>query len=76
MAQQALKFLAVIVVTSIGSPTVQLDDSVKPSGYDNLGQCWYRVATMIREVSNKVPVTTAIGTCITKHKDTVEEKGA
>ena len=71
-----MKFLAIIVVTSIGSPTFQLDDSIKPRGYDTPPMCWIRVATMIKEISSKVPVTTAIGACIVKHNTPIEEKGA
>ena len=59
-----MKFIAVVVITALGTPTFQLDDQLKPNGYDSATECWMRTSVMIRDITSKVPVTAAVGTCI------------
>jgi hypothetical protein len=65
-----MTFMAIVIVTALGTPPFQLDDQINPVGYNDLGQCWFRVANMVREVSNRIPVTNAVGVCATNPNTT------
>ena len=59
-----MTFVAIVIVTALGTPTFQLDDTVNPPGYKQPAECWLRVAHMVRSISTKIPVTNAIGVCV------------
>ena len=59
-----MTFIAVVIIMSLEAPPFQLDDSVKPTGYDTPAECWLRTSVMIREVAMRGNVTYASGVCI------------
>ena len=46
-----MTFIAVVIIMSLGAPPFQLDDTLKPTGYDTPAECWLRTSVMIREVA-------------------------
>ena len=59
-----MTFIAVVIIMALGTPPFQLDDTIKPTGYDTPAECWLRTSVMIREVAMRGNVTYASGLCI------------
>ena len=59
-----MTFIAVVIIMALGTPPFQLDDTIKPTGYDTPAECWLRTSMMIREVAMRGNVTYASGLCI------------
>ena len=59
-----MTFIAVVIIMALGTPPFQLDDTLKPTGYDTAAECWLRTSVMIREVAMRGNVTYASGLCI------------
>ena len=59
-----MTFIAVVIVMALGTPPFQLDDTIKPTGYDTPAECWLRTSMMIREVEMRTNVTCVSGVCI------------
>ena len=59
-----MTFIAVVIIMALGAPPFQLDDTLKPTGYDTPAECWLRTSVMIREVAMRTNVTNASGLCI------------
>ena len=59
-----MTFIAVVIIMALGTPPFQLDDTIKPTGYDTPDECWLRTSMMIREVAMRGNVTCASGLCI------------
>ena len=59
-----MTFIAVVIIMALGAPPFQLDDTLKPTGYDTPAECWLRTSVMIREVAMRGNVTCASGLCI------------
>ena len=71
-----MKYIAVIIITALGYPPFQLDDQLKPDGYDTPDQCWVRTTAMIRDVVMRTNVTYASGVCINNPVDKKPKKEA
>ena len=52
-----MTFIAVVIVMALGTPPFQLDDTIKPTGYDTPAECWLKTSVMIREVAMRRNVT-------------------
>ena len=59
-----MTFIAVVIIMPLGTPPFQLDDTIKPTGYDTPAECWLRTSVMIREVAMRTNVTYASRLCI------------
>ena len=59
-----MTYIAVVIVMALGTPPFQLDDTLKPTGYDTPAESWLRTSVMIREVVMRGNVTYASGVCI------------
>ena len=59
-----MTFIAVVIIMALGTPPFQLDDTIKPTGYDTPDECWLRTSMMIREVAMRTSVTCPSGVCI------------
>ena len=59
-----MTYIAVVIIKALGTPPFQLDDTVKPIGYDTPAECWLKTSVMIREVAMRINVTYASGSCI------------
>ena len=44
---------------AIGAPPLQLDDTLKPTGYGTPVECWLRTSVIVREVATRENVTYA-----------------
>ena len=58
---------------ALGTPPFQLDDTVKPTGYDTPAECWLRTSVMIREVAMRGKVTYASGLCVNNPLEPTKE---
>ena len=58
-------FIAVVIVMALGTPPFQLDDTIKPTGYDTPAECWLRTSMMIREVAMRTNVTLPVASVST-----------
>ena len=60
-----MTYIAVVIIMAPGTPPFQLDDTLKPTGYDTPAECWLRKpSVMFREVAMRTNVTYASGLCI------------
>ena len=59
-----MTYIAVVIIMALGTPPFQLDDAVKPTGYDTPAECWLRTSVMIREVAMRTNCAYASGLCI------------
>ena len=65
--------IAVVIIMALGSPPFQLDDTLKPTGYDTPAECWLRTSVMIREVAMRGNVTYASGLCVNNPLEPTKE---
>ena len=75
-----MTFIAVVIIMALGAPPFQLDETLKPTGYDTPAESWLRTSVMIREVAMRTNVTYASGLCINHPlqpaKKSAEERSA
>ena len=62
--EEQMTFIAVVIIMALGAPPFQLDETLKPTGYDTPAESWLRTSVMIREVAMRTNVTYASGLCI------------
>ena len=78
--ERKVTFIAVVIIMSLEAPPFQLDDTLKPTGYDTPAECWLRTSVMTREVAMRTNVTWASGLCINNppstRKKSAEERSA
>ena len=63
-----MTYIAVVIIMALGTPPFQLDDTLKPTGYDTLGECSLRTSVMIREVAMRGNASYASG-CLYQQPD-------
>jgi hypothetical protein len=67
-------YKAVVILTLMGNPTVQLDDLEATQGYETLGECYSRGAEMIAAFANRAKIVYAFAICVENVRPK-EEKG-
>ena len=67
-------YKAVVILTLMGNPTVQVDDLQSLQGYKTLGECYSRGAEMIATFATRARIAYAFTICV-ENVLPKEEKG-